>query len=281
MSRTTAIAGASFVLFLFLVALAGCGGDVKSPSPAPTTPAATPAPPSGGGSTPAPSTAAMQWSESMGSSAFGTGSNISIDTNGNVTIKLAAAGALRQYDVRFCPYPYIPAPNECFSLNQTVIADANGAATSTFHFPKSGAWSGNFYLVANAGSSNQTSFSTGDNLGGTMEEVLVPGSGVNNGPASPYPQDPLNSGTLKVASRSVTVTLNGAVPNAHYGIIEAGGGSQSYYQATLSTDASGNGTATFAALSRPGGDFSIFRLAEGSTTSAANAGGYYAGFKVP
>lgn len=285
-SVTTALA--AIVFFIFAI-FTGCGGNAGSANN-------TPAPPSSGsgsggsgsggsgsggsgsgsGGSSAPT---VQWSSTMDrfvSSTPGTSSGsgqVTIDSSGNVAIQLSGGKPNTNYNAQFCPYPYVPSPNQCFSL-ATITTDSSGTGKLTIKFPKSGVWSGNFYIP-----SSSDYFNTADaNLSGTATMALVPASGASGNPPSQLPQDPLSSGTVSLANGNVTITVKGATPNATYDVMQCGSPTQCYHQATLVTDASGNGSLTFPTLARPATDFDIARR---DSMFANIASGFLNGFKVP
>ena len=280
--------------FALTVAMTGCGGDATT---APSTPATSP-PVSGGtgGSTPAPSPtptptptptpvpsapATIQWQATLNNTAGDDRGSVSVDTNGNVSITAKHGAPNTSYEVEFCRFPNSTFGDvqTCMSLSQTLLSDANGNGSLNFHFPKSGAWSGQFFIRHGiCCEATYSSWNTGSaNFTGGLLAQLIQVAGSNQTATCSVTQDPLTSGTVTVdANRNGTATVKGAVPNATYTIIAENGGASSsnYQQGTFSTDSSGNGTGTFPAEARPDSDFVIIR----AQTSSC---GFYSGFRVP
>lgn len=94
---------------------------------------------------------------------------LSIDTDGNVSIQLTGATASTTYTVQFCPAFFGssggPAP-ACFNIG-TVATGATGSGTSTFLFPQSGSWAGDFDLNIDGNYDYQTF------VGNTSNAALV------------------------------------------------------------------------------------------------------------
>lgn len=279
--RRTGLFLALAITAAIIVVLSSCGGNA-SPASTSTTPPASPTspttPPSSGGGGASPSTAAIQWTSTMDrftaspGTASGTG-KVTIDTAGHLAIEFTGATPGASYNTQFCQFPYVPAPNQCFSIG-TITADSAGAGQLSLKFPKSGTWgSGTFYLQSSSDFFN----TAGATLDGTAMYQVVPASGVNQTPASSLPQDPLSSGTINVTNKTVTITVKGAAPNASYDVTECGSPTACFPQSPLMTDGSGDGTVTFAVPFRPASEFEIVRRSGGTPV----ASGFVSGFKVP
>ena len=282
---------AAVVTLVFAIAmlLSGCGGNAGPANASPTaTPPATGSGGTGsgsggsgsgsGGSGGGSSTPVVQWSSTMShfvSSTPGTVSGsgqVTIDTGGTVSLQFSGGTPNASYDAQFCPFPFVAPPNQCFTF-QTIKADANGAGKFAMKFPKSGNWSGNFYVH-----SNSDYFDSADaNQHGNASMQLVPASGVSGNPPSQQPQDPLSSGTVVMANESITVTVKGATPSATYTVQQYTNATQASNMATLLTDAAGNGSVTFVTVDLPAPDLTVARYSNNQPV----ASGFVSGFKVP
>ena len=261
---------------IFAIALtSGCGGNASPRSTTGTPPSITP-PTSGGGTSPS-TPATVQWSSTMERfNASGTVSGsgqVTIDTAGNLNILFSGGTAGAAYTAQFCQFPYVPAPNQCFTI-ATMTADASGAARLNMKFPKSGTWGSGTFTIGSSSDFFNTASAT---LDGTALYQVVPASGANQTPASSLPQDPLSSGTINVANKTVTITVRGATPNSSYAVSECGSPTACFTQTSLVTDASGNGSVSFAVPFRPASEFQIERM--NGTTAVAS--GFLSGFRVP
>ena len=282
----------TFVLAMVLTACGGTAGSANN-NPSPTTPPGTGSGGSGSGSGGSGSgsggsgsggsgsgaSSTTQWSSTMDrfvSSQPGTASGsglVTIDSLGNIALQFSGGTPNASYTAQFCPFPFIAPPNECFTLS-TITADANGAGKLNMKFPKSGAWSGNFYVHSSA-----DYFNTADaNQHGTASMLLVPANGVSGNAPSQMAQDPLSSGNVTIANGSVTVTVKGATPSATYTVQQYTNATQSSHAATLLTDASGNGTVTFMTVDLPAPDITVDRR---DSNGQLLASGFVSGFKVP
>ena len=234
-------------------------------------------------------TATMQYQASL-LSANQTTSNgqMSIDTDGNVSIQLTGATASTTYTVQFCPAfdgsSGGPAP-PCFNVG-TVDSGANGSGTSTFLFPQSGSWAGDFELDTGGNDEYQTfvgntviaSLVASEVYMSTLQpQSTVNGTGVTGAASdSPGTQEPLTSGTITYSKGSVQFVLTGASPSMIHSTSESEGlpidSSGTYSLGQFTTDASGNASST-----EPlGGNYGdIFEVNPQSGT------GFIGGFSVP
>ncbi len=272
--------------FLSAAVLAGCGGNPASPTtplkqPGPATPTPTPTPTPMPTPTPTPAQKTpVQWQASaMGvNSANATASfgSFAVDLNGNVTVQVSGVTPNTDFPIQFCPFP--STVYTCFDAGATLITDASGSGTLTFHFPKTGTWAG--YFRANAGGNiNGFQFSTYDsNLGGETENLQKasatnPQGTCGPGGCSGAAQDALASGSVTVTNMAAHLVLTGAAPDTTYDVGACGsGGSDCYHETNVTTDASGNATADFSITPDPTGTWTIDRL---------GAQGFVSGFVVP
>ena len=214
---------------------------------------------------------------------------ISVDTVGNVTIQLTGATASTTYTAQFCPAIMAVTDGNatpCFNVG-TVGSDAAGSGTSTFLFPKSGSWAGDFELDTGGNDDYQTFVGNTSIAALVASEVYmstlqpqstVNGTGVTLPPSagSPPPQEPLTSGTITYSKGSVQFTLTGASPSMSHSTSETQGlaisTSETYGLGQFTTDASGNASSTESL----GGNFGdIFEVIPGSGT------GFIGGFSIP
>ncbi len=173
--------------------------------------------------------------------------------------------------------------NSCFLLQQSLATDASGNGQLSFHFPKSGVWSGAF-IFAPGGDTNSTSRIDTDNVGTqvSLSAPLVPVSKANGGgpPGSVFatePQEP-GSGSVSLSGGNVTIKLAGATPNAKFlvGQSFSGGGSASQQIGNdFTTDVGGNATVTMPVLDSTGSMISVDRAVNPETA------GFVTGFVVP
>jgi hypothetical protein len=213
---------------------------------------------------------------------------VSVDTTGNTTVTLSGAGASNTYTLQFCTAldsdyqtqgAYAP---DCFDVT-TVTTDATGDGTATVKFPRPGDWAGDFSLNNSSGKavyrttlsptlSNETYFST-----------LLPDTKTDGGMVTTLSaQAPLTSGTVTYSNGTLQFTVKGASPNTSYYTSSSENvyidSSGSYQLTTFTTDASGNGSSTFAwANLSPGGD--LFQV--GQSDMSSTEAGYIGGFVVP
>ncbi len=213
-----------------------------SPSPSPTQPTPSPTPP------PSPS-AGVQWSSNV-TGATGT---VTVSTTGDVSVQVSKAPPSMTFIGNFCQYPGSAFSglglDPCFALQQSFTTDASGNGQLTFHFPKSGPFTGSFNF-APGGDTNSPSRITTDNIGTqvTLSAPLVPLSKANTGGApgvEPTMQEP-GSGSVSLSAGNVAITLKGATPSSSYMVIQAfsDAGSASQQIGTLTTDAGGNASVT-------------------------------------
>ena len=252
------------------IALIGCGGNASpastttTPTPPATTPPATP-PGSGSGS----STSGIQLQESIqGPSGSGT---LTVNSSGDVSIQVSGMAPGANFTWNFCA---VPAVSPCLDLGQKLLTDNGGNGQLTFRFPKSGTWSG--YFVGNSappGTRGAYGITTYDSALHSVSADMQKMSGINGSAIDSTPQDPLTSGHVTVANGTATINVAGAAPMVMYDVILQGsGGSSSYGEGKLSTDANGNGNAQLKLSGDPG---SVFRF----TRTGAN--GFVTGFRVP
>lgn len=235
--------------------------------------------------------AALQYQVSLLNSqgAYAVHGQISIDTTGMVTVQLTGATANTAYTVQFCP-AISPLDSKdsslsCFNTG-TVTTNASGAASSSFKFPRTGGWAGDFTLMTGGNSAYGTYLdgSSTPASGQIYMSTLQPESTVNGVGISTSPQqDPLTSGAVSYSStnREVTFTVKGGLANTEYTTSESEtyylDGSGSYALNNFTTDASGNGSTT-TPLDGIGGD--IFQVGPYTDTTPTYAG-YIGGFSVP
>lgn len=205
---------------------------------------------------------------------------VSIDTMGNVTVQLTGAAASTSYSMEFCeaiaPFATTSAI-DCVPMTN-LTTDSSGNAKSTFPFPESGEWAGDFYL--GTGNNNTTQYATSLDPGVNNETymaALLPDTAVNGGvDTTASPQDPLASGSVSYSNGTLKFTVAGAAPNTTYGTNESEtptlDGSGTYATGNLVTDGSGNGSLT-TTLGPVGGD--IFQAVP--TKDA----GFIGGFSIP
>ena len=256
------------LLFSSLFLVSSCGGGSSTPSkpPSPNTPAAA-----------AIYTVSI-FPTPNGGASIGTAS---VDAKGKVTVQLTGAPASMSFTLQFCP---APAQNySCFSVG-TVATDASGKANSSFQFPQSGSWAGDFQLAVNGTAQFTTDFpgtNTGTYMTALQGQATANGKGTFlNGPTPP--QAPLSSGTITFTNGNMQIQFTGGLPNTTY----AGGecplffGSSCYtlynsnQQSAFQSDASGN--LTFSVL--PDGVFGDIFTVDIQGNSDA---GYVGGFSVP
>jgi hypothetical protein len=205
----------------FSVMLAGCGGNAK-PAASTTPPAATPtlAPPATTPPTtpttpttptsPAPATftppANSQFQQSIIINGAAGHGSVYVSTAGDVTIQMTGAQASTSFGWRFCPLATNNTP--CFDLAQTLVTDAGGNGQVTFHFPRSGNWSG--YFEGTAGS---VTVSTLNATLGTMSAIFLSSSQLNGTPAcGTCRYETLQSGTVSVSNQVAHIVLVNADP---------------------------------------------------------------------
>ncbi len=264
------------VLVTILSLVTGCNStnQFAKPSPTPTSPQPSPTP------TPTPTPGTTQWSSNV-TGATGT---VTVSTAGDVTIQVTKAPPSMTFVGNFCQYPgsaySTRGLDPCFALQQSFTTDGSGNGQLTFHFPKSGPFSGSFNF-APGGDTNSPSRITTDNIGttGTLSAPLVPLTKVNGGPPGvPTTQEP-GSGSASLSNGSVMVTLKGGTPSVAFTVFQAfsDAGSATQPIGTLNTDASGNASGTFAVLSSTGTIFDIER----NVAPAGATAGLVTGFTVP
>jgi len=213
-----------------------------------------------------------------GSANFG---NVSVDVNGLVSEKLTGLKPSTVYTIMFCKFPGSSYDTQgrpsCMNVS-SVTSDAGGNAQGSFQFPQSGSWSGQFFF--NLGNTTDANSFTTDAPGttATASVQLVPEFNGSNGFDSSRAQDPLKSGAVTVANGQITLTLNGAVPNATYNGSQCfvGGSSGCQPVPTIKTDANGDATVTFTSSTIWGWNILLERF-----TSTDSANGFLTGFRVP
>lgn len=196
-----------FVALLAVSAfLVGCGGNVTSPAaattpPATPTPSPTPTPPPS--FTPPPNSQFQQSIIVNGAAGHGS---VYVSISGDVTIQVTGAQASASFGWRFCPIGTNNTP--CFDLGQTLMSDAGGNGQLTFHFPRSGKWSG--YFEGNSGSST---ISTQNATLGTMSAIFLSSAELNGTPpCGTCKYETLQSGTVAVANQIAHIVLVNADP---------------------------------------------------------------------
>lgn len=207
---------------------------------------------------------------------------VSVDTQGMVTVKLANATASASYTVQFCPAfdagaTTIPAPS-CFDLT-TIATDSSGNGTATVKFPKAGDWAGDFFLNDSTGKAHYETFIATSSANATYMATLLPDTNTNGGVVTTSsPQEPLTSGTVTVSGGNMVFTLKGAEPTTYFMASESETvymqSSGTYGVSTMTTDAQGNATSTASTNDGSGGD--MFQVEPQS-----GGAGYTAGFSVP
>jgi hypothetical protein len=231
----------------------------------------------------------MQYQASLLSATVTTSNGqISMDTDGNVSIQLTGARASTTYTVQFCPAFDGSSGGggpACFNVG-TIVSDANGSGTSTFLFPQPGSWAGDFELDSDGNDDYQTYVGNTTIAGLVATEVYmstlqpqstVNGTGVTGPPSdSPGPQEPLSVGTIIYSMGSVQFTLTGASPNTNHSTNESESlsidSSGTYALGQFTTDASGNSSSTESL----GGNYGdIFEV------NSASGTGFIGGFSVP
>ncbi len=232
-----------FISF-FLALIVSCGGTSKSPTPgAPPPPGQPPSNPPGQSST--PSTYHVNMVQTGTGTVVGQLTiNPSAD-NGNGTLQLNSVTPNSTFNLRFCPFPTGTAG--CTLIVTTLTTDASGSGQSNFTFPSHGTFTGVFL----AGRDSMQEFDGAFNIPGTgpqFQASLQPAASITGGlePGLAVGNDPLKSGQVSIgAGTMVHVVLQGAAPNATYGLTFCmnGGGSGCYATGTFTTDASGNATA--------------------------------------
>jgi hypothetical protein len=210
---------------------------------------------------------------------------VSVNGSGDVTIQVTGGSANTTYALQFCPFP--TTRYTCFSLG-SLTTDGTGAVQSTFHFPKTGPWAGDFQANGIGG----TGFSTqvGSNAGQTFLATLQPasvtnGQGTGRDPTSSSTPQDRGSGTLSVNGGMVHVVLVGAAPNATYEVTQcfesAGSGCFQlgpFNGNTVVTDAGGNATFDVPFAGIPGDFFTVEQVVSSPSLPST---GFAAGFKVP
>ncbi len=198
----------SLVMVGGLVCLVGCGGNA-SPVASTTPPAAPTPPPSGGGTTnPPPSIpsfsppANSQFQQSIIINGAAGHGSVFVSNGGDVTIQLTGAQANSAFTLSFCP----GAP--CFDLGQSLMTDAGGNGQLTFHFPRSGKWSGFF-----EGNSGSLTISTQNATLGTMSAIFLSSAELNGTPVcGTCRYETLQSGTVSVVNQIAHIVLVDADP---------------------------------------------------------------------
>ena len=202
---------------------------------------------------------------------------ISVDSNGTVTVQLTGATPSTTFTVQFCP---APSQNySCFNVG-SVSSDTNGNANTTMTFPTSGSWAGDFELASGGTAVYQTDVVSG---GGSLVymSTLQPASTVNGqglGVGQP-PQDPLQTGSVTFSNGSLQFQMTGASPHTTYSSAECalnlGSSCYELYSSQggggFTTDGGGNVT------------FSVFQDGSGGDIFEVNpptGSGFVGGFMV-
>lgn len=178
---------------------------------------------------------------------------ITIGTNGNVTVQFTGGTANTTLTVQFCPgfNQGITQPTPACINVGTVTTDGSGNADTTVKFPQAGQWVGDFQLNS-ASSSTTPAYTTGSVGSGqsqTFLATLEPESTVNGGTLTRQtPQGPLTSGSVSYTNSALQFTVAGATPNTTYDILQSEtrymDSSGTYDIGQLTTDGSGNGHLT-------------------------------------
>lgn len=203
---------------------------------------------------------------------------VSIDTNGEVTVQLTNAAASMSFSVQFCPAVnesisgIIPA---CFGVG-VVSSDSTGSGSATAMFPQPGDWAGNFGVNSGSSTEYKTGLVPGLNSE-TYMSTLQPQTAVNGiGVAAGTIQDPLNIGVVTYSNGTVLFTVAGTSPETTFTTNESESryvdSSGTYALSTFMTNAIGNGSLS-TTLSGAGGDLSGVNPQIGA--------GFIGGFSVP
>lgn len=223
---------------------------------------------------------------------------VTIDTNGNVTMQLTGATASYSFTVLFCP-AFNSQPSStlsvppCVSLG-TLSTDASGAASTTLLFPQPGQWAGEFEFKTGSTIDYQTTVFPGVS-GETYQATLEPQSTVNgvgvtldSQSGQPYPnQEPLTSGTVTYSNGTLQFTLKGTAPDLEFDTSESEYNylynSGNYQCSQFTTDASGDATSTITgsatSVCAPYGD--MFQAFPADVNSSDSGAGFIGGFSVP
>jgi Bacterial Ig-like domain len=215
------------------------------------------------------------------------GGQVSIDTDGNVTVQLTGVTASTTFTVEFCPaYNAGALAKEpaCFNA-VSVLTDAAGNGSSTAMFPQPGSWAGDFEIYSGNTAyitsllQNTTPATSTEVYMSTLQpEDTVNGTGITRWPT----QSPLTSGTVTYANGSVTFAVTGASADTLYETAESQSvameSSGSYSMSAFTTDGNGDGSSIEPMIDGSGyGDlFEIDPAYEGSYSA-----GYVGGFSVP
>ncbi len=208
---------------------------------------------------------------------------ISVDTSGLVTTELTGATASTAYTVQFCPAP--AQDYSCFNVGD-LTTDGSGNAKTTFKFPTSGSWAGDFQVTTGGATQFQTDIAPSMIAGQVYLAALQPSSTANGhgifiNNFVPSSQDPLSSGTIRWSNNMLQEDLKGASPNTTYGAGECpiyfGSNCYALYDQNMNsaftTDA--NGDVSFS-VSLDGVSGDILEV-----DAPADRAGFVAGFKVP
>jgi hypothetical protein len=224
----------------------------------------------------------MQYQVSLFSSNAVMG-QVSVDTDGIVTAQLSGAAPNTTYAVNFCP---APSQNySCFAVGGS-STDGSGNANTTFRFPQSGPWAGDFQVMLNGTEQFETDLNP--NLTSSIYvATLLPstttnGKGIALNGGTPGPQDPLSRGTITLLSGgTLQVQISGASPNSTYSIGQCptffGSSCYALYNSQgiggFATDASGNVSFTVLWDQQFGDIFTV--------DAPSGRSGFIAGFMVP
>ena len=214
---------------------------------------------------------------------------ISVDTDGNVSVQLTGATASTTYNVVFCPGA--DSQNTNYGQNQPacilvgkVTSDASGSGTSTNMFPQPGDWAGDFLLDPGGGTALSSSTTNITGLGSsspsaTYSAMLLPQTKTNGGIVTTRTQqEGLTSGSISFSQGVLQVTVTGASPSTAYVVADSestvmDSSGTEVVGTGFTTDASGDGSMTTTSIFS--GD--LFQAAQNTGTEA----GFVAGFSVP
>lgn len=270
-----AISNADNALYVFTVAESGATEAPGSPYTIPHPVAMT------GHSLSVSTPPSMQYEASfMGMTSAATGSGeVSMDTSGDITLKLSGAPASTSYAFEFCPtfYGSTQNPPSCIDLG-TVSTSSGGSIDTSIKFSQPGQWAGDFELISGTTPEYETTYTP------AYLSQLLPESTVNDGDLkeSSATQLPLTSGSVAYSADSFYFTITGTSPDIYLYAIESESylnSSNSYgLQGTANTTNS-DGNLTFSAPpSGAGGD--LLEIERGNYTTQTQQG-FIGGFTVP
>jgi hypothetical protein len=210
---------------------------------------------------------------------------VTIDTSGNITFELNEQGSNKPYTLTFCPAIDAAYPNEgnqgppCINA-ASLTTNSEGNGSVTVKFPKSGNWAGDFSTGGATGAPQLQSGLWPNVNNETYMAKLLPESTTNSGTVTTVKgQDPLSSGSVSYTNGTLNFTLDGALPNTQYQLIQTDGtyldASSSYGIGSITTNSSGNGSASVD-MATDGSDYGdMFDVEDG------NAAGFIGGFSIP